>query len=530
MESISSQDFIVSSRTSTEVHKSMKSSPPPKTSILIQCRRKPLLPRTRDEAGLNLLESHPKYRKIRIPSKHPLLHNNERRPCPSHSTQQKQSNPTSLRTFPSLFLIAAVLAVGNAIRFVYVHAKRSERSHPIRKDTHIRESQSSNTHPSVVVYLDDDYNAFATSPYPHDRLKHRKILDSYPAEHTDATQLYGVASSNDILLQTMERKFFPEHETNRNCVPMSEWQLMSFPNCNAFHETEMTDHQYIGSGNWRDTWIRESVGDEVIVKTINRYEHTFQERYFEFSRVDALAMERLTPNPYVMSIFGFCGMSVMTERGRPEIGFVVGKLKSRDKLIVAMQVAESIAAVHELDGIGKPASLVHNDININNIFWGSRGPLLNDFNIAVLMMKYKDTNESCTFTGHFPNPQWKAPEEQEGPDGTSLKQLNEKVDIYALGNLFFRFATANAPWREYASSCDAPLTSEEKKTIAFMKSVKRATPQIPKETSTSNDPYVKVLLKAMERCYHFNPEDRPTAREIVQFLNYSLEQLDGDVE
>ena len=160
----------------------------------------------------------------------------------------------------------------------------------------------------------------------------------------------------------------------------------------------------LASGNWRHTWLNENNGDKVIVKTI-KYEHTFQERYYEFSRVDALAMERLTSNPFIMGVHGFCGVSVATEQGKYEIGSVVGKLKPRDRLIVAIQVAASIAAVHGIDGIGKPASLVHNDININNIFWGDHGPLLNDFNIAVLMMKDKQTNQSCSFTGHFPNPQ-----------------------------------------------------------------------------------------------------------------------------
>jgi hypothetical protein len=167
---------------------------------------------------------------------------------------------------------------------------------------------------------------------------------------------------------------------------------------------DMTTNHMLAHGNWRDTWLRESNVDKTILKTL-KYEHTFQERYFEFSRVDALAMERLTSNPYVMAVHGFCGVSVITERGKHEIGFVVGQLKPRDKLIVAVQVAASIAAVHEIDGTRKPASLVHNDININNIFWGDSGPLLNDFNIAVLMMKDKQTNRSCSFTGHFPNPQ-----------------------------------------------------------------------------------------------------------------------------
>ena len=117
-------------------------------------------------------------------------------------------------------------------------------------------------------------------------------------------------------------------------------------------------------------------------------------------------MERLTLNPYIMGVYGFCGVSVMTERGVSDVTHVVDRLSSRGKLDVAQKVAESIAAVHEIDGKGKPVALVHNDINVGNIFWGRNNvPLLNDFNIAILSMKDKFTNESCSFTGHFPNPQ-----------------------------------------------------------------------------------------------------------------------------
>lgn len=291
----------------------------------------------------------------------------------------------------------------------------------------------------------------------------------------------------------------------------------------------MTEHKILASGNWRDTWLRETYGDISIIKTL-KYEHTFQERYYEFSRVDALAMERLTSNPFVMSVFGFCGVSVMTEQGKHAIGFVVGQLKSRDKLIVASQVALSIAAVHEIDGAGKPASLVHNDLNIDNMFWGERGPLLNDFNIAVLMMKDKNTDESCKFSGHHPNPQWKAPEEQSNSAGTSITLLDEKVDVYALGNILFRFATGKGPWREYASSPDASLTPEQKEEIAYLKSVKGATPRIPQETLESTDPYIKVILEAMNMCYKYKPNERPSARGVARFLQLSLENLDAEAK
>ena len=123
-------------------------------------------------------------------------------------------------------------------------------------------------------------------------------------------------------------------------------------------------------------------------------------------RVDALAMERLTSSPYVMNIHSFCGVTVVTERGTDSITHVVKHISPRDKVDVARRVAKSIAAVHEIDGEDAPVALVHNDINDGNFFMGhKKNPLLNDFNIAVLMMKDRRTNETCSFPGHFPNAQ-----------------------------------------------------------------------------------------------------------------------------
>lgn len=100
----------------------------------------------------------------------------------------------------------------------------------------------------------------------------------------------------------------------------------------------------------------------------------------------------------------------MTERGVNDIAYVVDHLSPRFKLHVAKMVAEGIAAVHEIDGKNRPVSLVHNDINVGNIFWGRNNvPLLNDFNIAVLMMKENSSNKTCPFKGHFPNPQVSTP-------------------------------------------------------------------------------------------------------------------------
>ena len=41
-----------------------------------------------------------------------------------------------------------------------------------------------------------------------------------------------------------------------------------------------------------------------------------------------------------------------------------------------------------------------------------------------------------------------SPEQQERPDDElSTGKLNEKIDIYALGNIFYKIAVGNSPWK-----------------------------------------------------------------------------------
>ena len=56
-----------------------------------------------------------------------------------------------------------------------------------------------------------------------------------------------------------------------------------------------------------------------------------------------------------------------------------------------------------------PVSLIHNDINMDNILLGYRNgietPLINDFNIAVFRKRNTRTGLPCLFHGRFANPQ-----------------------------------------------------------------------------------------------------------------------------
>ena len=255
-----------------------------------------------------------------------------------------------------------------------------------------------------------------------------------------------------------------------------------------------------------------------------RIEHTYKKAYFENNRVDAIAMERLTKSPYVINMFGYCGMSVVTEYAGKHVAQVVDKLKPLKKLELAKMIAQGVADIHGIDD--QVVSLVHNDLNFANIVIGNkhgRRPLINDFNIAVLMMKRNDTGEACTFASHYPNPQWRGPEEQVDENtGKTSKFLTEKVDIYALGNVMFRFAVGHSPWKH--ANDGRSLTFEEKQEIAKRKMMDGALPDVPKDVEQSQNPATKALLSIMRECYHHQPESRPSAKEIVDQLQTAIDQ------
>ena len=65
----------------------------------------------------------------------------------------------------------------------------------------------------------------------------------YPSEFSDVTQFYDTKSSDDsAIADSIERKFFPMHETNADCVPMSGWQTKSFREYWIWPEMRMSLH------------------------------------------------------------------------------------------------------------------------------------------------------------------------------------------------------------------------------------------------------------------------------------------------
>lgn len=203
-------------------YKAFKISPPPRPGVILQSYKQPSLVRQVSDEDLESNESSSKYFKSKLKSRNHMLHHNERRPCPHHVLSPKQSKLASFGSIRHLLGLIGLALPFNLLRVIYYpYPTKKKHAYIVAQDT-------KPGHELRMVYLGDNYNLLSASPYLHRKPKNRNILDPFPAEQTDVTQLYSTANSNDIRLGTMERKFFPEHETDKKCVPMSEWQFMSF--------------------------------------------------------------------------------------------------------------------------------------------------------------------------------------------------------------------------------------------------------------------------------------------------------------
>ena len=268
----------------------------------------------------------------------------------------------------------------------------------------------------------------------------------------------------------------------------------------------------------------------IICHLLCRINHNFEEKFYEDNRVDIVAMERLSSSSYVVSAYAFCGLTVVQEFAGKGLGDYLDShhTNSTEKLKLAKKIAQGVADMHSIkndDGEASVSpSLVNNDINPSNLLFTNDGrPLFSDFNIAILVMKHKATGKSCPFYSHFPNPQWKAPEEQvvhrELSGSSKPPIVDSKIDIYALGNIFYRIAMGTSPWKQKKSG---ELSRDEKIVLASLKRHEGILPPIPAGLTSARDPALAYLLEAMRLCYTFDPTHRPTAQEIVDYLDNAI--------
>jgi hypothetical protein len=215
------------------------------------------------------------------------------------------------------------------------------------------------------------------------------------------------------------------------------WTKLQFLNCNTFHEVSLSrDYQEEGSetrkkapnyqdydnylvnhGYYRDVWVnsKPSEGTTAILKT-TRFQFDFGWRNLFHVRQEAIIMERLTKFRNIVTSYGHCGTSVLTEALPHEVErYVVpgtgykkqpdlhdeldvdpqNALTAKEKLETALAMAESIAVLHGFGG----GVIVHDDIQLQQWLRAADGTLqLGDFNRATILDWNDNENRYCKYS------------------------------------------------------------------------------------------------------------------------------------
>lgn len=144
-------------------------------------------------------------------------------------------------------------------------------------------------------------------------------------------------------------------------------------------------------------------------------------------------------------------------------------------------------------------------------------PKLNDFNIAEFMTYDTKTNETCGFRSRLHEPWWRAPEEM---DTTHQTLVDEKVDVYALGEVLFHILTTHGPRGKMKKE-------RMDKVRALVKEGIRPAMWEPyasggKDGSLKNNPIVKAFERAMDLCFEMDPKKRGTSIQVARVLHKAM--------
>ncbi|KAG7337705.1 serine/threonine kinase [Nitzschia inconspicua] len=309
-----------------------------------------------------------------------------------------------------------------------------------------------------------------------------------------------------------------------------------YPSCNLFHEKDLSrdydsdraattpgddqvyDSYMINHGYYRDVWVVHQPNFQLktILKT-NRWKHDFKPSILMSTLMDALVMERLTPSPRIVDIYGHCGTAVWVEAIPYEVEEVIlhgdgymnpeqmmnQELRSyndytpEEKLEIALAMAESLADMHGYpDGV-----IVHDDVQPCQWLRTKEGILkLGDFNRAEIMDYNTEKQEYCRYKNGHAYGNYRAPEE------FAEEELDEKIDVFSFGNNIYVMLTGL--WNFYDNDND----DEVQKLVI---DGKRAFVD-PRWKDRS---YIESqLVDVMERCWEHDPNKRIDIFTVVQLL------------
>jgi hypothetical protein len=251
---------------------------------------------------------------------------------------------------------------------------------------------------------------------------------------------------------------------------------------------------------------------------------------------EAIIMERLSASPRIVDIYGYCGTSMLVEPMVGEIDteinadlerqevrelfqpkrprhnhndkkshhepskmnmFPLNNLTNSEKLILSLEMAESLADLHGFrDGI-----IVHGDVHPVQWLRTADGTVkLNDFNNAMILDWNYKASTYCKEFSNFPGG-FHSPEENMG-----LWVIDDRIDVWALGQTMYTILTGLYPYWEIRSSQIQSVI------------INGTWPILDDSRYRVPGTVESKLVEVIEQCWTLDPEMRPTIFEIIRLL------------
>lgn len=319
----------------------------------------------------------------------------------------------------------------------------------------------------------------------------------------------------------------PGKDDASSCRRVAEHRI-SFPTCNEVHQLDYSagttlesNFTYLNHGAFREVFSVDhsfdSFKEKIAIKEI-RYKLSHADlELIEYVRMDAAVAERLTSSPRTFDIYGYCGLSLLTEffyhgdiEGRV---YAEERHKAPDtivtpeqKLVLALEMAEGLADLHG----NSNGMILHSDVQLGQFLLNKDKTMLklNDFNRAEFLLWDETHQAYCQHRNGKGHGSWRSPEEYRND------ALTDKIDVWSLGNNIYTILTGVDPL------------------LADDDYVKRSNLIVQGKTGRLDPKYFeqdgpeRLLATVIQQCFQYDPAMRPTIFEIVNDLQRGVEQVE----
>ena len=404
------------------------------------------------------------------------------------------------------------------------------------------------SHPRLValVLFQDEIDGIDSNTGEMNYNKKKKKMASAMQSHHEKRTNYSDIAQQGFTIREFERHWF------QDCTPILN--LTSRPTCNTVHELDAFGPSESVSllsmeGSLRSVWrvAREQQQSHRKNSALHIFKALhldidWNEEVFRQHLLDSMIMERLTSSPHVVSSFGYCGPSVITEFANRSARDLIKdpSLRWKTRVKLARDLTRGLAELHALKRLTFPEKPVnaspispsstspllfsHHDINVANIVSISGESLQwNDFNLGILSRQESHSLHNgshlataCPVPVRYQGPLWRSPEEIKNTYG--VIPTVHSSDVYSLGSMLFNIMTKHQPWTNLEK--EGKLSKEQ---VTEYKLLGRLPNLPPKYVPRRPEAY--VLWEATKACFRVDPQQRPTAFQLAYQLGIAYQMI-----